>query len=76
MGTHNMILTMDEYIEQHIASKREVSKMDEYMLKSNNCHKYWNQKAVYMQVEHDEDLDNYIFTPLSQQAFDEIEGIE
>ena len=46
------------------------------MLKSINCHKYWNQKAVYMQVEHDEDLDNYIFTPLSQQAFDELEGVE
>lgn len=71
-----MILTIDEYIDQHIRSKKDISKMDEYMIKNISCHKYWNEKAIYMQVEHDEDLDNYIFTPLSQKAFDEIEGVE
>ena len=68
-----MILTIEEYIVEHIATKKEISKMDEYMIKNINCHKYWNEKAVYMKVDYNKDLNNYIFTPLSQQAFDEIE---
>jgi len=69
-----MIVTIDEYIEQFIAPlKEDLSSMDIKMVKSITCHKYHGTKAEYMLVEFDEELDLNCFTPLSQQAFDEIE---
>lgn len=43
------------------------------MVKGTTCHKYYGVQAEYMQVEYDQELDLNSFTPLSQQAFDEIE---
>ncbi len=69
-----MIITMDEYIQQFIAPlKEDLSAMDIKMVKGTTCHKYYGVQAEYMQVEYDEELDLNSFTPLSQQAFDEIE---
>ena len=69
-----MNILVNQYIEDHIKTKRDISKLDQVMLKSINCHKYWNEKAEYMIVDYDEDLENYIFTPLGKTAYDEIEN--
>ena len=69
-----MIITIDEYIEQFIAPlKEDLNAIDIKMVKSITCHKYHGTKAEYMKVEYLEDIELNSFTPLSQQAFDEIE---
>ena len=69
-----MIITIDEYIEQYIKpNKEDLTLLEIQMIKSTNCHKYHNEKVLYMKVEYLEDIELNSFTPLSQQAFDEIE---
>ena len=69
-----MIITIDEYIDQYIRpNKPDLSLLEIKMVKSINCHKYHNQTAIFMEVVYLEDIKLNSFTPLSQQAMDEIE---
>jgi len=69
-----MIITIDEYIDQYIRpNKLDLSLLEIKMVKSINCHKYHNEKAIFMEVVYLEDIELNSFTPLSQQAFDEME---